>query len=190
MVSWSVTRVATGLLHDVSGLRVKWSPWAAVPSISGHQGILEKVHCTHREWCWGDGGWLCLHMQDIFHLPLPNPLIPAGGYLGERGLITFSMQSLVVDPQNLGNGSSLCSVTELPENGSNLCPFCLHSIPWCFFSFQSVFLAQKCCVVAPATSCLCVLLPTPAHRSPTSLQSHPLCVAVTAQSKEGDPKCG
>ena len=81
-------------------------------------------------------------------------------------------------------------MTELPESRRKLHSFCLLAVPHGCSSVQSVFLAQKCGVAAPVTSCPCVLLPTPAPGAPTSLQSHPLCIAVVAQGKGGEPKCG
>lgn len=182
--------LGSGLLHTVLDLREKCWLWAAVPSISGHQGILENVHCAQRvmlRWWWVTCASTCRTFSTrLFQICQYQQV----DIWGERRLFFLFPKP--------SSGSSkpgkwipvVQSMTELRESRSKLHPFCLLSVPRGCSSMQRVFLAQNCCVAAPVTSCPCVLLPTPAWGAPTSLQSHPLCVAVVAQGKEEEPKHG
>lgn len=164
--------------NTVLGSGANCSSWAAVPSVSGHQELLENIHCTQ-----SDAGYFYLHTQDIFHLPLSNLPIPSCGYLGEGGGCFSSSKSLVVDPENLEDGSLLCSLW-LNCQKAGTSPILSASSPFPVVApLCSMFLAQKCHVAVPENSCPYILLPTPALRGPNFLQSHPLWVVIVVQGK-------
>lgn len=124
-------------------------------------------------------------MQDIFYLPIPNLPIPAGGHFGERGGVLFCSQSLLVDPQNLGNGSLLCSVTELPESARKLHPLSLLSLPRGCSTVQSVISCPKVLCSTPVTSCPMSFCPPLPRGAPTSFQSHLSVLLLRHKARKG-----
>lgn len=102
-----ISPVSATVTVSCSGTRVATLSWALgkmliVSSCPWHQELLENIYCPQ-----SDAGYFYLHMRDIFHLFLPNLPIPSCGYLGEGRWCFSSSKSLVVDPQNLQDGS-LC----------------------------------------------------------------------------------